>query len=444
MIKLLATTHKEILLLWRDKAGLLVLFLMPAVLVVIISLVQENVLKIMGETGSRAWFVDLDEQELGRDIEEKLKKSGAFEIIKNSEDQTIDEKTVIRAVNRGDFQFGIIIPEGFTKTVHKRSRQQIRETLQFSDLPKGKTIDIPEILVYFDPAVRGSFRYSVITALNQVVFGIEIEHKMKIFLELFPEKIKNDLEDVMGPYVSTELFEPLSQIELNISDDRLLQVTENSASQQAFQKTPTSVQQNVPAWSLFGVFFIAIPMAGALIKERQDGTLSRLLTMPVSYPTLMTGKVIASVCVCLVQFSVIVMMGKFLLPLLGTPMLVLGSAKPALLIVALSASLAATGYGIMLGTLSQTYRQASMFGPISIVIAAAIGGIMLPVYAMPKLMQKLSVLSPLEWGQDAFLDIFVRGGDLSSVYSDVLLLLVLFVAMMTVSWIFLISRIHNA
>jgi ABC-2 type transport system permease protein len=115
----------------------------------------------------------------------------------------------------------------------------------------------------------------------------------------------------------------------------------------------------------------------------------------------------------------------------------------ALLIIALSATLAATGYGIMLGTLSSTYEQASMFGPISIVIAAAIGGVMVPVYAMPKLMQNLSAFSPLEWGLGAFLDILVRGGDLKTVLPDVISMLLLFAVMMSVSWIFFFARKRN-
>ena len=49
----------------------------------------------------------------------------------------------------------------------------------------------------------------------------------------------------------------------------------------------------------------------------------------------------------------------------------------------MAASLAATGYGLMVGTLAKTYEQASMFGAVSIVIAAALGGIMVPTYVMP-------------------------------------------------------------
>ena len=49
MRKYLAATKKDLLLLLRDKTGLLLLFLMPSVLVIVITLVQENVLELSGQ-----------------------------------------------------------------------------------------------------------------------------------------------------------------------------------------------------------------------------------------------------------------------------------------------------------------------------------------------------------------------------------------------------------
>ncbi len=72
MQKLIAVIYKELLLLWRDKAGLLVLFVMPAFLVVIITLVQENVLKVMGEGNINILFIDKDKDDTGSAIKEQL------------------------------------------------------------------------------------------------------------------------------------------------------------------------------------------------------------------------------------------------------------------------------------------------------------------------------------------------------------------------------------
>ena len=308
------------------------------------------------------------------------------------------------------------------------------------DIPAEKEIQRNEVAVYFDPTVLGGFRSAILNSLKLVIVSIEIDEKMKVLSELLPGHINVAIKKEMGSLVPDNLIKDIPGINLDFNSNPLLKVKENQASLNAFEKTPTSVQQNVPAWALFGVFFIVVPMAGGLIKERQDETLSRLLTMPVSYITLISGKVIAYVFICLIQFGLIFLIGKFLLPLLGSPMLQMGSDPIAVIIIAISAILAAAGYGILLGTVARTYEQASMFGPISIVIAAALGGIMVPVYAMPKIMQQISVISPLAWGLDAFLDIFVRGGNITTVLREVFLLLSFFMVTMLISWLYFFRR----
>jgi len=443
MYKTGATIIKELLLVLRDRAGMLVLFLMPALLVLVITLVQENVMKTMGEKSTTILLVDKDGKSLGQTVEKRLLESGLVEIVKKIDGRKIDEKEAVEAVINGDFQLCIIIPKGITKSVKAKSRQVVMKSLSMDDTSIGKKIHGHDIAVYFDPTVLGGFRSAILNSLKLVIVGIEIDEKMKVLSELLPEHINITIQKEMGSFVPDNLIKDISGIKLDFNSDPLLKVKENKASRDAFDKTPTSVQQNVPAWALFGIFFIVVPMAGGLIKERHDQTLLRLLTMPVSYITLITGKVIAYVFVCLIQFTLILLIGKFLLPLLGSPMLEMGSDPIAVIIIAISAILAAAGYGILLGTVARTYEQASMFGPISIVIAAALGGIMVPVYAMPKIMQEISVLSPLAWGLDAFLDIFVRGGNITTVLREVFLLLSFFIITMLISWVYFIRRTRN-
>jgi ABC-2 type transport system permease protein len=56
-------------------------------------------------------------------------------------------------------------------------------------------------------------------------------------------------------------------------------------------------------------------------------------------------------------------------------------------------------------------------------IMAALGGIFVPKVVMPPLMQELATLSPLAWGLDGFLDVFVRGGGVRDVLPESLGLL---------------------
>ncbi|MBE0583963.1 MAG: ABC transporter permease, partial [Desulfofustis sp.] len=186
------------------------------------------------------------------------------------------------------------------------------------------------------------------------------------------------------------------------------------------------VQQNVPAWALFGVFFTAIPIAGGLLQERTSGIWTRLMTLPVSPLTLIGGKLAAYLVICCCQFLLIWLIGAVVFPVVGLPAFTVCASPASLLFVVLLSSLASCGYGILLGALCTSYEQASTLGATSVVVAAALGGIMVPVYAMPPLMQRLSVISPLNWGLNAFHDLLVRGLTLAALGDDLLRLSLFF------------------
>ncbi len=46
----------------------------------------------------------------------------------------------------------------------------------------------------------------------------------------------------------------------------------NLGKNQEIDVISNSVQHNVPAWSIFAMFFIVIPIAGNMIREREDGS----------------------------------------------------------------------------------------------------------------------------------------------------------------------------
>jgi ABC-2 type transport system permease protein len=443
MIKLGAIIHKELLLLLRDRAGLLVLFAMPAVLVLIITLVQDNVLKTIGESGVRILYIDRDGESVGRAVEAKLQSTGTVTIVKPADIGDLAADQAVASVAGGDFQLCIIVPRGISTAVRAGARRAVMKSLNVKQDGSQRAAAAPAIDVYFDPAVLGGFRSAVLSAMELVVFGIEVDEKMAALSELLPEVIDENLRSALGPYAAAGQPLPAMDIKLDWESDRLFSIRQQTAARKGFESPPTSVQQNVPAWSLFGIFFIVLPIAGTMIKERLDGTRLRLLSMPVNYLTIVAGKILAYILVCSAQFGLILCIGQLLLPMLGTPQLEMGSEPVAVLFVALCAMLAATGYGILLGTIVRTYEQASMFGPISVVIAAAIGGVMVPVYAMPAPMQQLSNISPLAWGLNAFLELFVRGGDVTSVLPETGCLLLFFVGTLTVSALVFFRRVRS-
>jgi len=434
VLQFIATLHKELLLLLRDRGGLALLFLMPMVLVLVVSLVQNNILKATGEGSLQVLLVDNDRGEFGRRIAETLRATGAVQLIDNRNGASFTVVEARQLVTDGRYQFCLVIPDGTSEAVRRRARVLAREafgTAETFTVSPGEGAAVVELGIYFDPTVQGVFRSVLSNALRRVVLALEIEEKARMLAEVFPEEVESRLGQGLGLRPLPGAGGP--KVTFNWQDEPLLAVRERIAAGEAVA-FPDAVQQNVPAWTLFGMFFIVVPLSGSLIRERQEGTLQRLLTLPVSALTLLGGKLVAYVLVAVVQACLMLLVGKLVLPLFGTPVLTLGDDLPALLLLILACALAATGYGILVGNLVRSYEQASMFGPVSVVVAAALGGIMVPAYVMPRAMQAVSAWSPLAWGLNGFHELFVRHGTLREIWPNIFSLLGFFAVCLAISW----------
>jgi ABC-2 type transport system permease protein len=186
---------------------------------------------------------------------------------------------------------------------------------------------------------------------------------------------------------------------------------------------PTSVQQNVPAWLVFAMFFSVVPLANTLINERQQGTLRRLRTLPISPVLPIIGKWLPYFVINQIQVVLMLLVGVYLMPLLGADSLTLGHSFAGLLLMSIALSVAALGYGILIAVTSRTTEQATTLGGVGNILLAAIGGIMVPKFIMPEAMQHLANFSPMSWGLEGFLDLFLRHGNVSDVLPEAGLLL---------------------
>jgi ABC-2 type transport system permease protein len=171
---------------------------------------------------------------------------------------------------------------------------------------------------------------------------------------------------------------------------------------------PTATQQNVPAWIVFSMFFVIIPISTLFITERDDGTLARLKTMNSPKSIFIFSKIIPYMIINQLQLYMMMLVGYFLVPLLGGDRLSVDIDFVALFVISLAISFAAIGFALFLATFMKSIEQASVVGALSAVIMGAVGGIMIPKLVMPPLMQDMTLLSPMSWALEGMLDVFVR------------------------------------
>lgn len=417
MNKLLACIIKELLILWRDKGGLAVLFLMPMVLVMVVSLVQNNVLAEISGTRINVILLDQDNGALGERLEAYLGGVPALHLLKDDSSRPTAKETAFREIETGDYQFLIEIGRDASRQLKARCLEEAKAALSTGTAAPGAADEktgIP-ITLYSAPTVQGALRSLIDQVLERAVFTVETEMKLSAFSTVMAKRVEGVLYRIDPLSVETSR-EPLAfEAPAEWFRESMVSVREASVGASGEMKLPNAVQQNVPAWTLFGIFFICVPFSGALIRERQEGILMRLFTVPVSFSIVISGKIIAYLLVCFVQGVLMLLAGMFFLPLFGTPALVMGQAPLGPFLVMACAAFAAIGYGLLLGAVARSYEQASMFGAVSVVVAAALGGIMVPAYVMPHWMQTVSAVSPLSWGMGAFLELFVKGGGIGSI-----------------------------
>ena len=405
----------------RDPAGLMLLFLMPLLMVVILSMVQEfGWSTVSKEPEVPVLFVNEDLDSVGNKFEIGLTQTKIFKLVSMIDSVPVTRELARQKVLEGEYQIAVVIPENTSRRIRSKIQLLVSKTMTNLMMPGQNPLqnvinnDSVQILIYFDPAVRNSFRNAFLSATRE--FNAKIESRF--IFETFQDELRK-----LFPY-----------FEMPVVDyEQTVYFTAIFPSGKEVEILPTTTQHNVPSWAIFAMFFIVIPLTSSIIKEREEGSLIRIMTIPVSYMTIFMAKVGVYLIVCFIQFVLMLLAGIYVLPLCGMPSLDPGNNYLAIAVMAIASSLAALGYGIMLGTISKTHQQAAAFGAVSIVVLAALGGLWVPVYLMGSFMRQMATFSPLNWAHTGFLDLFLRGSSLIDVFPEIFKLLIFFFVTITIS-----------
>ncbi len=409
LYKIWMSIVKEFLLLKRDLGGLIILFIMPLVLVITVTLIQDSTFKTVSDSKIPILLVDNDKGSVSKTVFENLEKSNLFSVVTQIDNKTITEEVARENVFKGKFQLAIIIPQNLSSDLQAKVDQNVEKIVSSLGLTDStatepqRIIKEKEVKLYFDPAVQMSFKNAVMSSIDKMISQIETKSIYTTFEKQLGEG-STDFEQ--KSFISFKEIIP----KINNKEVR-----------------PNSVQHNVPAWTLFAIFFIVIPLSINIVKEKSQGTFVRLRTNPVSSLVVIIGKTITYSVICMIQFYMMVAVAVFLFPSIGLPSLNIEGHLALMSVVALFSGFAAIGFGILLGTIASTQEQSAPFGATSVIILAAIGGIWVPVFAMPKIMQIIAKSSPMNWGLDAFYDVLLRNVSLLEIIPEISLLFLFFI-----------------
>ena len=356
---MMALLRKEILALIRDPHALAALFIMPALFIVIMSLALKNM-----------YTPAMDQLNYSFDVREQTPLTDRFVAHWEKTHGTASplENDWQAALNRGHLAYVLVLEPGLSNAL---------------------AIPLPPPRAGVRLLTEPGLAQSVLRTLQAETIGIVSELRATALID--PSEQISPADFSVAPFIA-------------------------SAVEGTVAAAPNAVQQNVPAWLAFGMFFVVTAISSLFIQEQRDGTLLRLLSMGVSAPRLILAKALPYLAINGIQAILMLAVGVLLMPLLGGEALSLnGIHWPALLGMLASLSFAAIGFALLIACLVRTHAQANTLGPMLNILMAALGGIMVPTFAMPETMQRLATWSPLNWGLEGMLTVLVRHGDMADV-----------------------------
>ena len=416
MYKLWTSIKKEYRLLINDKTGLALMFIMPLLLVVIITIIQDSAFNAVNDNRISLLLVDKDKGKSSQGLKEMLINGQMFDITEKSD---ISLEKLETDVKNNKYFTGLYIEEEFSEKLEMNSKQMSKKFLAHLGLYDEVDSDSAELpLVHFfnDPALQDNYSESILKVIYSYLNIIEISQMVEgLYVEMGEESIPDEIKK--------GLFDNNIEIKRSVNsvdDSDLL---------------PNSTQHNVPAWTIFAMFFMVVSLGTNISQEKSSGAFVRLRTIPTHFGLIMLSKQVVFMAVGILQVFLIFAVGTFLFPLIGLYQLSIPSNIIGLIAVVLVSAFAAVSYAVMLGSIANTPEQSNGFGAISIIIFAAIGGIWVPTFVMPDYMKIISQISPLHWCLEGFYTLFLRNGAWSMLAKPLYILIVFSLICQSISFL---------
>lgn len=364
-MNLYAVIKKEFIQIARDPRSLFMLIFFPAFLLLffgyVLSFDVRNV--TLG-------VLDLDSTERSRELTLTLTGGEYFKL----ETMFTNRENLDAALDDGSVMVGLVIPEGFAKTLERGETAPVQGFIDGSDGRKA--------------AIVQGYLQAYTTAYGQrIVADWALRMGRKIALPITPEG-----RIWYNPELKSSLFLIAGLIVF------ILMITGT------------------------------ISTALSVVRERERGTMEQLLVSPLSAVTVIVGKTLPYLAIAGVSTVIILLVGN-----LAFDVVIKGS-MPLLAVAALLFVLAALGQGILISTITSSQQVAFFVAALSSMLPSLLlSGFIFPISGMPAIIQAITTVVPAKYFVDLLRGIMMRGAGFETGMFDLLALALFSTFMIVVS-----------
>jgi ABC-2 type transport system permease protein len=224
--------------------------------------------------------------------------------------------------------------------------------------------------------------------------------------------VRNAIIELAGEQAQDILESLTGQV---IAGDALIAYTSEKVGEVEAEQASNFV---IPGYLVMFVFFAAALSAEAIVRERQNHTLERMLASSVRRSTIVGGIFTGTAAKGLVQIIIFWVVGLLVFKL------DLGLAPAAVIILSFLMVIVSAAFGVMLATLVQTDRSAGSIATLAALIMAPLGGCWWPLFITPQWMQFLAKVTPHGWANTGFNKLMLFGADFADVAPEMIALVV--------------------
>jgi ABC-type multidrug transport system, permease component len=409
---------KDLTLIFRDPAALLLMLLAPFALTIGLGFVTGHFgsHNSSGISAIPVILVNQDGGQLGNALVQVFSSSDVKSLVTPTE--MSDYTQAKAAVDQNKTAAAILIPAGFTNSI----------------IPSGASaVDAAPVQVQLyanptSPTSVGVVKTILEGFLNQVETQrssgqVSIEQMVKAGL-LQPSQVQQAASQ-MGAQMAAQSQNGTAAA----SAIQVVTQSDGASPSQSFQVDTLALI--APGMALMFLMYTVTYGGRSLLTERNQGTLPRLLVSPTRPAQILAGKVLGIFLTGVAQMLILILGTNLLFGLhWGDPL--------ATLVLVLAAVAAATGWGLLIASFSKTTAQISSVGSALMLIFGLLGGSFFSMDALPGWVQFISHVSPNAWGMDGFTSLALGNG-LASIATPVAALLLMAALLFGLS-AFLINR----
>jgi ABC-2 type transport system permease protein len=391
--QILAMVRKDLKIFFKDPGAVTLVLVQPLMFILIMSYALSGLFH-GGDQAIQILIINEDGGRQSKAVIEGIGSTKGFEAETGWEGRALTREIAEQLIRKHRRAMALVFPPGFSAALERAPGARDRQTTQVIFIVDPAT---PAQLV--EP-VTGTVKGLLERAAYAAAMPKGIDY---MYNQLFPRT----------PQSEREAFKERARESMSggLLSGQTPVVTVNKVAPKGMnpQRTPNAFEQNVPGYTIYGLFWIVSLLAGSVLREKREGTLRRLLVAPVGRATVLLGKIIPCYIINLIQLALVLIVAKTLFAMS------LGASPLGLLLVSLALAASATGLGVLVAALARSEAQAGGLTVLLLLSLSALGGCFVPRFVMPVWLRNVGLATPHAWALDAYQDLLVRGYGLTAV-----------------------------